>query len=255
MDITLILVTLLSFVVAATMSVVAWRILRDERKRSAARIAALAAEIHDDPVSAHENLSPREVVDGFLSLPTPPVASTAHLFETTHERSRLPLFATIAALVVGAAAAATILFGGAGGAVVSEPSSRTASPVQPNPESPSAESGGGAASQVVRRASVSAPLELVALGHERDADGLTVRGVLRNPSSGAEVNDLTAVVLLFNRDGRYVASGRAAVQAATLGPGGETTFVVTVSGAPDVERYRVSFRTETKVVPHVDMRS
>ena len=51
------------------------------------------------------------------------------------------------------------------------------------------------------------------------------------------------------------ASGRAAVQAATLGPGGETTFVVTVSGAADVERYRVSFRTEHDVVPHVDMRS
>jgi hypothetical protein len=79
--------------------------------------------------------------------------------------------------------------------------------------------------------------------------------VLRNPAGGAELSRLSAVVLLFNRDGRYVATGRAPVQAATLVPGGETTFVVTVSGAPEVERYRVSFRTEQAVVPHIDRRS
>jgi hypothetical protein len=78
--------------------------------------------------------------------------------------------------------------------------------------------------------------------------------VLRNPASGKELGQLTAVVLLFNHDGGFVASGRAAVQAPKLDPGGETTFVITIPGVADVGRYRVSFRIEDRVVPHVDVR-
>ena len=37
--------------------------------------------------------------------------------------------------------------------------------------------------------------------------------------------------------------------------GGESPFVVTVPGAADVGRYRVSFRTDDRVVPHIDRRS
>jgi len=99
-----------------------------------------------------------------------------------------------------------------------------------------------------------APLELVALTHEREGDRLTVRGVVRNPASGAGVAHLTAVVFLFNRDGGFVASGRAGVDAPELAPGTEAPFAVTISGAGDVGRYRVSFRTDDRVVPHVDRR-
>ena len=42
---------------------------------------------------------------------------------------------------------------------------------------------------------VEPPLELVALGHERAADRLTVRGAVRNPSNTG-MDRLTAVVLL-----------------------------------------------------------
>ena len=43
----LLAVTLTSMLLAAIMSVVAWRISGEERRRSEARVAALAAEIHD----------------------------------------------------------------------------------------------------------------------------------------------------------------------------------------------------------------
>jgi hypothetical protein len=99
------------------------------------------------------------------------------------------------------------------------------------------------------------PLELVALGHERDGDRLTVRGVVRNPPTSAEIDGVTAVVFLFNREGGFLASGRMPAQPSTLRPGGETTFVVTVPGASDVGRYRVSFRTDDRIVPHVDRRT
>ena len=42
----LLLVTLTSLLLAAIMSLVAWRAAGDERRRSEARVAALAAEIH-----------------------------------------------------------------------------------------------------------------------------------------------------------------------------------------------------------------
>jgi hypothetical protein len=99
-----------------------------------------------------------------------------------------------------------------------------------------------------------APLELVALGHERDGKQLTVRGVVRNPSGRSDVDGLTAVVFLFDRDGNFVTSGRAGVVAA-VAPGGESTFAVTVPEAGDVSRYRVSFRAGDRVVPHVDRRN
>ena len=63
------------------------------------------------------------------------------------------------------------------------------------------------AAPVAAPAPAPVPLELVALGHERDGDRLTVRGVVRNPAAGAEIDGVTAVVFLFNRDGGFLASG------------------------------------------------
>lgn len=104
-------------------------------------------------------------------------------------------------------------------------------------------------------AQASATLELIALGHEREKDRLTVRGVVRNPAAGAEVRQLNAVVLLFDHDGGFVATGRAPIEGADLAPGAERTFVVSVPAGADVEKYRVSFRSDDHVVPHVDRRS
>ena len=46
--IALLVITILSLAVAAVMSVVAWRLAREERRRSEARVEALTAEIHAD---------------------------------------------------------------------------------------------------------------------------------------------------------------------------------------------------------------
>ena len=42
MDIILLGVTVVSLIVALVMSIAAWRLMRDEKKRSAARVAALS---------------------------------------------------------------------------------------------------------------------------------------------------------------------------------------------------------------------
>jgi hypothetical protein len=99
-----------------------------------------------------------------------------------------------------------------------------------------------------------APLELVALGHEREGDRLIVRGVVRNPLAGQALGHLTAVVFVFGRDGEFLASGRSPIESSVLEPGVRSIFVVTIPHAASVERYRVSFRTEDRVMPHVDRR-
>ena len=44
------------------------------------------------------------------------------------------------------------------------------------------------------------------------------------------------------------------IDAYTLAPGAESPFNVDVPGVNDVGRYRVSFKTGNRVVPHVDRR-
>jgi hypothetical protein len=100
-----------------------------------------------------------------------------------------------------------------------------------------------------------APLELVSMRHERIGDELRVWGLVRNPRTGGIVTRISAVVFAFNRAGGFIGSGRAGVDFITLEPGDESPFVVTVAGAGEVGRYRVSFRTDTGVVRHVDRRA
>ena len=220
---TLLVITSISMVLAVIMSVVAWRSSHEERRRSEARIAVLAAEIHDEPAVSAEA-----------------VRSSRDLFAVHASARKGFRVAVVAAggLFVCASAAAL--------AVVSSNAS-TGTPTR-------------AAAGVERRIShadppTAAPIELVALEYDREGDHLTVRGVVRNPSTGVVLEHLTAVVLLFKEDGGFLTSGRATVESSALGPGGETTFAVTVPGATGVGRYRVSFRTDERVVPHIDRRS
>lgn len=233
----LLIVTLTSLLLATVMSVIAWRIAGDERRRSDARVATLSEEIHGAApariaIVAQAGASRRATRqwDEALELRPSAVARATNLFAARETRSGSRPFAVLAggALVVGAVVAMAVLFGGG---VSRAP--RSASPAA---------------------AAAADALELVALGHERVGDGLTVRGIVRNPASGAAVDRLTAVVFLFTSDGGFLASGRAAVESPALGPGGESTFTVTVPRAGDAGRYRVSFRTDEHMVPHVDRR-
>lgn len=102
--------------------------------------------------------------------------------------------------------------------------------------------------------SAGAPLELVALEHERDGDRFIVRGIVRNPAAAA-VSGLLAAVSVFGRDGGLVANAQAAVASPRLAAGAQTPFVVIVRGAADVDRYHLSFRTAAGIVPHLDRRA
>jgi hypothetical protein len=205
----LLIVTLTSLLLAAIMGAIAWRLSRDERRRSDARVAALAEDIRnawegrvtprwDDELPAMApDLQPSRVRSGVAGpdLFTPPPPS----------RSRLAVLLASSALLFAAAVSVAILAGGQ-----LRRASRVAEPIALSPVAPP-------------------PLELVALGQERVGDQLTVRGTVRNPSS-TEMERLTAVVLLLTPEGDPLASGRAAIDVPALEPGAQSTFVVTLPG-------------------------
>jgi hypothetical protein len=215
---TLTTLTVLSIAVAGAMTMVALRLVFQERRRSAARVAALEADIY------------RTEEEDILVLHDPPsVIRSDARFPAEQGRQR---FGAIGPLVaVGAAIAIGLLLGLARYRAAPDESASHGSAL--------------AADQV---------LQLLSLDDERGDDHLTVRGVVRNPPRGSEVDHLTAVVLLFNQQGSFLTSGRSPVESTTFQPGTEAKFVVTVPGAADVGKYRVSFRTDDRVVPHVDRR-
>ena len=155
-------------------------------------------------------------------------------------RPRLGLSLAIAGFLAASVGAAAIVLGG----VPQASSSASAAPEL-----------GRADDATTNMSGADAPLELVSLAHEREGDTLTVRGSIRNPVSGLEMDRLTAVVFVFDRDGGLLASGRAPVESQALIPGGESTFAVTIPGAGRIARYRVSFRSGDRIVAHVDKRT
>jgi hypothetical protein len=259
MESTLVLVTLLSLGLAGLMAVMVWRLVCEERRRSAARIEALAAEIERDedgvragaapvrplathrpqtapwtPIPAGKATGPfasELVADPDLILDSQRAAEKDELFGIA-QRSSSPMLRMAALGIAGMVVVAGIvaIMFAAGGSAGPAPSSAKA-------------------------ASAAAPaLELISLSHSRKADTLTVSGLVRNPAEGVAVKQLAAVVFLFDRNGSFVTSGRAPVDFPNLAPGDETPFVVSVPASAAVGRYRVSFRTDSHVIPHVDRR-
>jgi hypothetical protein len=238
-------ITIVSALVAVAATVIAVRVVHDERRRSQMRVAALAQEIHST-AALDLDLQPRATSAVPSANASPSNLRAIHsveLFSSDSARGgrpRLGLSLAIAGFLAATVGAAAIVLGG-----VSQSSSSTAA----------AHELGQSDDAPHKAADTAAPLELVALAHEREGDTLTVRGSIRNPVSGLEMSRLTAVVFVFDADGGFVASGRAPVESPALIPGGESTFVVTVPTAGEIARYRISFRSGDRIVAHVDKRS
>ena len=257
MQIGLLVTTVLSVAVAAAMSTVAWRLRRDDRRRSEARVAALASEFGDLEVG------PAQVASSARLQPVREASTaSADLFRSwPRSGSRLAVVFAVGAFVVATAVALTVVAGhgepfgpGVGSGSPPPPRLWRSADALREGGSRTPQTNVAAQATVAGSSTEAVPLELVALEHDRDADRITVRGVVRNPVAGAPLNRLAAVVFLFNRDGGFLMSGRAAVESATLAPGAQSTFIVTAMGASDIGRYRVSFRVDDRIVPHVDRR-
>lgn len=279
MEIILLGITAVSLIVALVMSATAWRVNRDERARSDARVAALnAAAGEDAPVvpAARPVAEVRPVVAEAAPV-AEPVAVNDSRSTPPWATARVSTFATPKArgsdVVIRAA-----LTGGEFPAEQSPMQESFLGGSRAVPASDDRQRGlaiaaalifvivlaggyltvfGGrspATSAAATTTAAPAPLELVSLRHERRAGRLAVTGLVRNPALGSPMSKLSAVVFLFDQKGGFISSAKSDVDFVTLSPGDESPFVIAVDAPGTVARYRVSFRTDSGIVPHVDRR-
>lgn len=215
MDVVLLTLTTLSLAAAAGFGALSWRVGVEERERSRARIAALSTAMGGADSSAA----------GQTRIAVGSVVDRGRAEGDTALGGRpLIKFAAIGVMTIA------IIAGSLVGYRAHE-------------------------SSAVAISNAPAPLELMSMRYQHEGTNLTVSGLVRNPAGGPSVIGVTAVVFAFDRNGSFVASGRAPLDFSALAPGDESPFVVTVPNVSDVARYRVSFRTGAGVVRHIDRRS
>jgi hypothetical protein len=239
----LVVVTLVSLALAGALLVYVLKLSREERDRSEARAAALAelleAQAPSEPVQLRA-LEPSPHVERKSAIRLEPAEAadrsrTADLFASAtadpareHPMRRL-LAPGIGVAIVGLALTSVYLW------------NRPAATVQ----------AGGA----LQTAEAARPLELVTLRHQRQGDTLVITGLVRNPPDAAAITGLVAVAFAFDKQGTFLMSGRSVLDFPQLKAGEESPFSITIPQAGSVGRYRVSFRTDVGIVPHVDRRS
>lgn len=266
MEPTLIAVTLLSLGMAVAMSIVAWRLLREERRRSAARVARLAElaageERQDAPRAARTRPAPA-ALDLPLRAPDPRPMAPARTVAPADPLDR-PLRRTSA--VPQAPVAAEPVPIGDDLFAAAEPSSAgghrvlvfaLAAMLVVAIVTALVWLGGARATDEGRMvAARMAPLELVALRHTKQNDTLTITGLVQNPKDGRDLTHVTAVAFVFDQSGEFIGSGRAELEFTKVAPGAESPFQITIANAGNVGRYRIGFRTEDGgVLGHVDRR-
>ena len=213
-------ITLVSFVVAALSSFMAWRSIRREHLRADARVASLSAAIDSAPLLQHAGSSDPVFADEleFRSEATPSDTIGAH--------ASVPL--RLVTMGIGACAVVAVVV------LIAMTGDRHDPPTQPV-VSPHAES-----------------LELLSLRAMRDGSSLAVTGLVRSRAE-EPLTAVTAVVSAVDAKGRPI--GRGSVTLTAILPRRESRFAVTIPEVSDAARYRVSFRSATGVIRHLDRRA
>jgi hypothetical protein len=222
MESMLITATVIALGLGTVMAFIAWRLLRQDGDRRAARVEALQA-LSGAPVAPIE---PGELDYQYSD----PIEVQPTLFATPERMPARRLSARLA-VVLAIAACAALPYGlytiGAFEAIATAASSDGA-----------------------------APIELLSLRHTTDdVGGFTVTGLVQNPPGGRRAKGVIAVVYLFDDGGRIIGTGRAPIDLAMFQPGEESTFVVSIPKTAGIGKYRVGFRlADGGIVSHVDRR-
>ena len=236
MDSILIAVTSLSVVLTITMAVLLARMVREERRRSNARVellAQLAKGGRTRAAAPAASVRPRGDDPGDLELrpaaETAAPAAAGSLFGREEQASMWPRRLG----VIGALAVLVAL-----GALAWNTATRPTTPA------------------VKAASTVAQPLELLSLRHTPEQEAFTVTGLVQNPHGAGVLRGVEATVLVFAADGAMLTSARAPLDFTTLGAGDESPFVIRVPITTPVARYRVGFRTaDGRVLGHVDRRT
>jgi hypothetical protein len=234
MDTTLVTVTLLSMAMAASLSLIVWRMLRDERQRSEARVIALTTKARASRIVPRASDFDLPIREGTV------VASTPMFVEPERSSPWGHRFAVMVGL--GLVIASVILFSLAS-------NGRTAA------RRASAPGDAAAAAQPGANPAPAVGLELLSLRDARKPGSLTITGLVQNPHGGAALSRVTVTAYAFDDKGSFLASGHALLEVTSLAPGDESPFVVSVPVTETVARYRIGFRAEDgRVIAHIDKR-
>ena len=241
MEAVLLAVTLLSLAIALGASSLAWRVMRNERLRSEARIAALAADlgIEDDerPLHASRRAEPAEAVE--IRTADEPIAAPAGMFAPkVRERSA---FRFAAGIGVASLLVAAVI--GTPGADESRNDAR----------SRGNRTAAAACACVCARGRAARTDRAGPRARGRSPDGARRRARRRTGARAGSAH--RRGVAVRSRGNAASAAGAARSSGAEADPAGERTFVVTVNSAGNVGRYRISFRSDDHIVPHVDRRA
>lgn len=249
MDLLMLGVTGVALALAVGMSIVAVRLLRGERNRSAARVSALESAAFDDiEYRESPNDTDEQQYEPEIEIDLPAGA----MFRATEEPKAPPrrwlALAAVAVVMAGLVGAIYVLFkpatvdaAGTAAASTSEPAVSEIGPVP--------------ASGTVSKALQSRPIELLSLKHSVDGGTFSLVGLVVNPIDAAPLSHVVAVVYLFDKDGAYFASGKAELEFAAMRPGEESPFSVKIANVGHVGKYRVGFRREDgSVIAHLDKR-
>jgi hypothetical protein len=262
MDILLLVITIVSLLIAGFFGLAARSMWREERARSAARVAALAAAARDDHPAADFPLEDPSPSPKTPLWSTPVASREPMIVQSTRPRRQAPVFrgqpsqaeraADIGETFLGSAVAAAPSGGRQRGLAMAAVVLFVA--LIAGAYFTFADNGPGQANPGASASAATTPLELISLRHERKNGALAITGLVRNPSAGSRVDKLDAVAMLFDQQGVLLTSSRAGVDFTQLVPGDESPFVIRVDAPTSVARYRVSFRTDAGVVPHIDRR-
>jgi hypothetical protein len=260
MDTVLMAVTALSLAMAGGMALIVAKLVREERARSEARVAALGAMSADPAV---DSPTPRPAVVPRREIVVAPAVSqslrSGHAarfddFEIRPSESAVTGVSNLFAepdqaspwgrrfAVIGSVAAVLLVIGFATMSGKARPSASVTPDTSVAQHAPAVDT---------------LPLELLSLHHaqEENAQLFVISGLVQNPRSGAPLSHVVAIAFLFGPDGTFLTSSRAPLDFTNLTPGVESPFVVSVPVTGQVARYRVGFRTEDgRVIAHVDKR-
>jgi hypothetical protein len=265
MEALLVVITLVSLAMTIVLGAMLVRLMRDERRRSDARVAVLRdmADMADMAGAAARH---QEALDPVRTAParaTPPIepnvrwesyatseldpddldlaparadgaSARGDLFVRPDVRSAWPRRLAVAASILLVATVALVAL------------------------RPRSSASGSTSGIPPRAASAQAPglLELLSLKQAQDTGTLTITGLVQNPRDGQPLSKIVAIALLFGADGTFLATGRAPLDFTVLRPGDESSFVISVPVSGPVARYRVGFRSDDgRVIGHVDRRS
>ena len=241
MESLLIVITVVSLAMTFAFGGILVKVMRDERRRSAARVAILK-EMADTAARQQQSVdvvearmhAPITPADDLLLARTDDLHTPADLFVRPEPASawpgRLAIAATIVLLV-------------------------TVSAIALRSRSTPADTADGAQARAAS-AQTAGLLELLSLKQSQEPNALTITGLVQNPRDGAVLSKVSATALLFGPDGTFLASGRAAIDFTVLRPGDESGFVINVPVTAPVARYRVGFRSEDgRVIGHIDRRT